>query len=63
VFGALVLANKLKWTFFALMLFFGLIFIALTVLCCVRYKKLEKSMETVLPDLLDESEKANDIDF
>ena len=42
VFGPLVLANKLKWVFFALMLFFGLVFLALTVLCGLRYRKLHK---------------------
>ena len=44
MFGPLVLANKLKWVFFALMLFFGLVFLALTVLCGLRYRKLSKYM-------------------
>ena len=39
VFGPLILANKLKWVFFALLLFFGLVFLALTVFFYVGYRK------------------------
>ena len=49
VFGPLILANKLKWVFFSLMLFFGLVFLALTVLCGLRYRKQKKYMEMVVP--------------
>ena len=50
VFGPLVLAQKLKWTFFGLMLFFGLVFIGLTVFCGLRYTKLKKTMAPMVPD-------------
>lgn len=49
MFGPLVLANKLKWTFFSLLLIFGLAFLALTVFCGLRYTKLKKSMNSVAP--------------
>ena len=41
-FGSLILANKLKWVFFALVLLLGLGFLALTVVCGLRYWKLHK---------------------
>ena len=45
VFGPLILANKLKWVFFALLLFFGLVFLALTVLFGLRYRNQKKYVE------------------
>ena len=45
VFGSLILANKLKWVCFSLMLFFGLVFLALTVLFGLRYRKEKKKMD------------------
>lgn len=42
VYGPLILANKLKWTFFSLMLAFGLGFLGLTVFCGLKYHKMSK---------------------
>ena len=42
VFGSRVLANKLKWVFFALFLLLGLGFLALTVVCGLRYREVQK---------------------
>lgn len=39
IYGPMVTANKLKWTFFSLMLIFGLGFFGLTVFCGLRYQK------------------------
>ena len=42
VFGSRVLANKLKWVFFSLFLLLGLGFLALTVVCGLRYREVKK---------------------
>ena len=54
----LVLGQKLKWTFFSLLLIAGLTFIGLTVFCGLRTYKLQKEIypnSGFLPDEQDEA--------
>ena len=51
VYGPIYMAHKIKWSFFAILLFFGLVFLALTVLFGLRYMKLNKAVHGLVLDV------------